>query len=58
MHVAAARHLDLGDLLHLLKRDFADAILVRLGWPPPVIANGRLYLRDQDNLTSYDIKAK
>jgi outer membrane protein assembly factor BamB len=27
-------------------------------WSPPVIANGTLYLRDQDNLTSYDIKAK
>jgi outer membrane protein assembly factor BamB len=25
-------------------------------WTPPVIANGRLYLRDQDNLYSYDIK--
>jgi hypothetical protein len=23
-----------------------------------VISDGRLYLRDQDNLTSYDIKAK
>ena len=27
-------------------------------WSPPVIADGKLYLRDQDNLTSYDIKAK
>ncbi len=27
-------------------------------WPHPVIANGRLYLRDQDLLLSYDIKAK
>ncbi len=27
-------------------------------WSPPVIADGRLYLRDQDNLVSYDIKAK
>ncbi len=27
-------------------------------WTPPVISNGRLYLRDQDNLTSYDVKAK
>jgi outer membrane protein assembly factor BamB len=25
-------------------------------WTPPVIANGRLYLREQDNLYSYDIK--
>jgi outer membrane protein assembly factor BamB len=27
-------------------------------WPHPVIAGGRLYLRDQDNLLCYDIKAK
>jgi outer membrane protein assembly factor BamB len=27
-------------------------------WSPPVIADGKLYLRDQDHLTSYDIKAK
>lgn len=27
-------------------------------WPHPVIANGRLYLRDQDLLICYDIKAK
>jgi len=27
-------------------------------WSPPVIANGTLYLRDQDNLTGYDIKSK
>ena len=27
-------------------------------WPHPVIANGRLYLRDQDVLLSYDIKSK
>lgn len=27
-------------------------------WPHPVIANGRLYLRDQDILFCYDIKAK
>lgn len=27
-------------------------------WSPLVIAEGRLYLRDQDNLTSYDIRAK
>jgi outer membrane protein assembly factor BamB len=26
------------------------------GWSPLVISDGRLYLRDQDNLTSYDIK--
>ncbi len=27
-------------------------------WPPPVIAHGRLYLRDQDKLLSYDVKAR
>jgi outer membrane protein assembly factor BamB len=27
-------------------------------WSPPVISDGRLYLREQDTLISYDIKAK
>ena len=27
-------------------------------WPHPVIANGRLYLRDQENLFVYDVRAK
>jgi outer membrane protein assembly factor BamB len=27
-------------------------------WSPPVIADGKLYLRDQDNLMCFDIKAK
>jgi outer membrane protein assembly factor BamB len=27
-------------------------------WPHPVIANGRLYLRDQDNLLAYDIRSR
>ena len=27
-------------------------------WAHPVIANGKLYLRDQDRLTCYDVKAK
>ncbi len=27
-------------------------------WPHPVVANGRLYLRDQDILLAYDVKAK
>jgi outer membrane protein assembly factor BamB len=27
-------------------------------WSPLVISDGKMYLRDQDNLTSYDIKAK
>jgi outer membrane protein assembly factor BamB len=27
-------------------------------WPHPVIADGKLYLRDQDKLFCYDVKAK
>ncbi len=27
-------------------------------WSPPVVADGKLYLREQDNLIAYDIKAK
>jgi len=27
-------------------------------WPHPVIAGGKLYLRDQDVLLCYDVKAK
>jgi len=27
-------------------------------WTPPVISDGRLYLREQDNLYCYDIKAR
>jgi outer membrane protein assembly factor BamB len=27
-------------------------------WEHPVIANGKMYLRDQDTLLCYDIKAK
>ena len=27
-------------------------------WPHPVVANGRLYIRDQDILLCYDVKAK
>jgi len=26
-------------------------------WPYPIIANGRLYIRDQDAMWCYDIKA-
>ena len=29
----------------------------KMAWPHPVIAGGRLYLRDQDVLLCYDIKA-
>lgn len=28
------------------------------GWPHPVIAGGKLYLRDQDELMCYDVRAK
>jgi outer membrane protein assembly factor BamB len=27
-------------------------------WTPPVIANGRMYIRDQDTLYSFDVKAR
>jgi hypothetical protein len=27
-------------------------------WTPPVVANGKLYLRDQDLLFCFDVKAK
>jgi outer membrane protein assembly factor BamB len=27
-------------------------------WPHPVVANGKMYLRDQDTLLCYDVKAK
>ena len=30
----------------------------RNSWPPPVVAGGKLYLRDQDSLLCYDVKAK
>lgn len=30
----------------------------RQAWPHPVIADGRLYLRDQDKLFCYDVRAK
>ena len=30
----------------------------QFSWPHPVIADGKLYLREQDNLYVYDIKAK
>ena len=30
----------------------------KLAWPHPVIANGKLYLRDQDVLLCYDLSAK
>jgi hypothetical protein len=27
-------------------------------WPHPVVANGRLYIRDQDVLLCYDVRVK
>jgi len=27
-------------------------------WTQPVIANGKLYLRDQDSVSCYDIRAR
>jgi hypothetical protein len=30
----------------------------RPSWAYPVVAGGRLYIRDQQSLTAYDIKAK
>jgi hypothetical protein len=36
-----------------------DALLeARVPWDCPVVANGKLYLRDQDVLLCYDVKAK
>jgi hypothetical protein len=29
-----------------------------MAWPHPVVVGGRLYVRDQDNLFCYDVKAK
>jgi outer membrane protein assembly factor BamB len=39
------------------KSRFTIAKSERPMWAPPVIANGRLYIRDQDKLYSYDIRA-
>jgi outer membrane protein assembly factor BamB len=39
------------------KSRFTIAKSDRPMWAPPVISNGRLYLRDQDSLYSYDIRA-
>jgi outer membrane protein assembly factor BamB len=35
-----------------------DRSRVRPAWPYPIVANGRLYLRDQNVLLCYDVKAK
>lgn len=41
-----------------LKSSFTLASKVDKSWPHPVIHNGKLYIRDQDNLLCYDVKAK
>ncbi|MEN9574268.1 MAG: Serine/threonine-protein kinase AfsK [Verrucomicrobiota bacterium] len=41
-----------------LKSSFTLASKNGKSWPHPVIHNGKLYLRDQDTLLCYDVKAK
>jgi len=41
-----------------LKSSFKLASVRAQGWPHPVIADGRLLLRDQEVLMCYDVKAK
>jgi outer membrane protein assembly factor BamB len=41
-----------------LKGTFKIATRHAESWPHPVIANGKLYLRDQDALHCYDVRAK
>jgi outer membrane protein assembly factor BamB len=41
-----------------LKASFTLPSHLDNSWPHPVIANGRLYLRDQDVLMCYDLRAK
>jgi outer membrane protein assembly factor BamB len=41
-----------------LKGSFELATHNRESWPHPVIAGGMMYIRDQDDLTVYDIRAK
>jgi prepilin-type processing-associated H-X9-DG protein len=39
-----------------LKGEFRIAIQNGKSWPHPVIAGGRLYLRDQSELVCYDVR--
>ena len=39
-----------------LKGEFRLASRLGESWPHPAIANGRLYLRDQDVLLCYDVQ--
>ncbi len=41
-----------------LKSKFKLAVVNRESWPHPVIAGGMLYIRDQDDLLVYDVRAK
>ena len=41
-----------------LKGKFKIATKNGESWPHPVIAGGKLYLRDQDVLNCYDVKKK
>lgn len=41
-----------------LKGKFKIATKHGESWPHPVIAGGKLYLRDQDSLLCYDVKKK
>jgi outer membrane protein assembly factor BamB len=37
---------------------FTPPVVNKPAWSHPVILGGRLYLRDQDTLMCYDVKAK
>jgi outer membrane protein assembly factor BamB len=41
-----------------LKGSFQLASKIRESWPHPVIVDGKLYIRDQDVLLCYDVRAK
>ncbi len=43
---------------YVLKGSFQLPSLNGPSWPHPVVAGGRLYLRDQDTLLCYDVKRK
>jgi outer membrane protein assembly factor BamB len=41
-----------------LKGSFKLASITGQSWPHPVVCDGKLYIRDQDNLLCYDVRAK
>lgn len=43
---------------YVLKSHFTLASVKGRSWPHPVIASGRLYLRDQDTLMCYDVRKR